>query len=65
MTYCGVCFTGSNLSNIILPFLSSWIINPDNLGSTAKYKINGEVESFLDFNAAKNFPVFCWFLAIY
>ena len=52
MNYCGICLTGSNISNILWPIIANMIINPNNLDMNLKYKNGDEIESFFEWKVA-------------
>lgn len=65
LKYCGICYTGSDMSNILFPIIASFIINPNNEGMNGISMNGSEKENYFEFKVAYKFEYFCWFLTIY
>ena len=55
--YCTYAFIGNNVANVLWPYLALKLINPDNIGMTARSFINGEAENYFPWEISQNFPL--------
>lgn len=55
--YCNYAFVGQNISNILWPYFALKLMNPENIGMTAKHVINGEIDIYFPWEISKNFPM--------
>ena len=65
MNYSGLAYTGLNVSNILWPFLSIFIMNPRNIPMNIEViSDDGTVEYFFDKSVSDQYPAFCWYYGL-